>query len=160
MKNMRIFLVQHGEATSEEENPERPLTELGKANVTLTAVFLQHAGVTVDAIWHSGKTRARETAEILARHLDPKEGLAQKNGLAPNDLVGPVYEEILLRKRDLLIVGHLPFLQRLASIALMGDEGYELIEFSMGGVVCLEGVEERKWRFLFKVNPDLLKQGI
>jgi phosphohistidine phosphatase len=160
MKTMRMFLIQHGEATTEQENPERPLTEPGRAHVVMTAAFLQHAGVMVDAIWHSGKARSRESAELLARHIHPKEGFTQKNGLAPKDPAAPVLEEILLREGDLMIVGHLPFLQKLASLALTGEEDHELLEFSMGGAVCLGRDEKGKWRIVFKVNPDLLERHI
>ena len=40
---MRLYLMQHGEAMSKAENPERPLNEQGRQNVANVAaeIFLQ-----------------------------------------------------------------------------------------------------------------------
>lgn len=113
---MKLYLVQHGEATTNEVNPSRPLTEKGKQDVSNTAKFLKSAGIKVDIIWHSTKTRAMETAHIMTKELLPKEGTQQRDGLAPNDLVNKWAEEIVSQNKDLMIVGHLPFLQRLTSL--------------------------------------------
>jgi phosphohistidine phosphatase len=160
MKRMRLLLVQHGEATTEAENPERPLTEIGRAHVTATSRFLSQAGIKVEAVWHSGKTRSRETAEILALHLGPVEGLVHMGGLAPNDSPATILRELASEERDLMIVGHLPSLQRLASLALMNEDSYDLLKFSMGGVICLERDDGGKWRVAFEVTPDLLKTSV
>jgi phosphohistidine phosphatase len=42
-------------------------------------------GVRVELILHSGKLRALETAEILARELGPGIEVRQADGLAPKD---------------------------------------------------------------------------
>jgi len=62
---MRLYLVQHGEAKREEEDPSRPLTENGRREVEIVAKFLSEAGIKIDKILHSGKLRAAQTAEIL-----------------------------------------------------------------------------------------------
>ncbi|HDD66024.1 MAG TPA: phosphohistidine phosphatase SixA, partial [Nitrososphaeria archaeon] len=62
---MKVYLVQHGEAKREEEDPARPLTEEGKREVEDVARFLAELGVRVDRILHSGKLRAAQTANIL-----------------------------------------------------------------------------------------------
>ena len=56
-----------------------------------------------------------------------------------------------------MIVGHLPFLQKLASLALTGLESQEIVSFCMGGVVCVERGEDSAWRLVFEVVPSLLK---
>jgi phosphohistidine phosphatase SixA len=63
---MRVYLVQHGESKSEEEDPQRRLTGEGVRNVQKVAQFLRPLGLKLAAIWHSDKDRARQTAEILA----------------------------------------------------------------------------------------------
>ena len=81
---MRLYLVQHGEARSEEKDPERPLTDRGASDVRRVAKLATEAGgVMVERILHSGKTRARRTAEIWAAEL----GIAatEADGLAPMD---------------------------------------------------------------------------
>ena len=68
---MNIYLVQHGEAVAKEVDPERPLTESGRSDVRRMASFLGAAGVRVSRIMHSGKVRAKETAELLAAAVAP-----------------------------------------------------------------------------------------
>jgi len=154
---MRLYLVQHGEAATKEVNPDRPLTEKGREDSARTAEFLKAAGINVDIIWHSTKTRAIETAEIFAQELSPKEGIKQKEGLAPNDPVDKALANLPSMERNIMIVGHLPFLGKLASLALINSESYEIVKFSMGGAVCLERDENKKWGLLFEIIPDLLK---
>lgn len=64
---MKLYLVQHGEAVSKQEDPERPLSEQGTRDVQAMAGFLKHAGIKVVRVWHSGKRRAEQTAIILAK---------------------------------------------------------------------------------------------
>ena len=154
---MELYLVQHGEATSKEVNPERPLTEKGKEDVTKVAKFLKRCGLEIDIIWHSTKTRAIETAEIISSILSPKRGTEQKEGLAPNDPVREVFTAIKSEEKNLMIVGHLPFLQKLASLILIGSETGQMIGFRQGGVVCLRQNEGGSWQIGFLVIPDLLK---
>ncbi len=153
---MRLYLVQHGEATTEEINPDRPLTEKGKADSQKTAAFLKKAGIAVNSIWHSTKTRAVETASIFARDLSV-ERVEQKDGLAPNDPVDNVFSSIANMEDDTMVVGHLPFLQKLASLSLTGSESNGIVRFSMAGCVCLEKDESSKWVLVFAVIPDLLQ---
>lgn len=154
---MRLYLVQHGEATSEEVDPKRPLTEKGKQDVTGTANFLRASGINIDIIWHSTKTRAIETAKILAQALSPKQGAEQREDLAPNDPVKKVFDSIASEDRDLMIVGHLPFLQKLASLALTNSESSDIVAFRKGGAVGLERKEANVWQLIFAIIPDMLK---
>lgn len=152
---MRLYLVQHGEATSEEVDPNRPLTERGRQDVARTAESLRSAGIKIDIILHSTKTRAIETAQILAKALLPKEGTKQRKDLAPNDPVDKLFNELTTENRDLMIVGHLPFLGKLASLALVGSESSEIVGFRQGGVICLERREGKIWQLVFALTPDL-----
>ena len=153
---MRLYLVQHGEATSKDVNPDRPLTEKGRTDTRKTAAFLKKAGVSVNQIWHSTKTRAIETAHLLADSLSVAK-VKQKDGLAPNDPVAKVFSEIASIDSGLMVVGHLPFLQNLASLALTGSESSGIVKFKMGGCVSLEKGEDAKWVLVFAVIPDLLE---
>lgn len=155
---MRLYLVQHGEAVSKEVDPERPLTEKGRQDVARTAGFLKASGIKLDLILHSTKTRAIETARILAEEVSPGDGTEQREDLAPNDPVDKLFNELTTENRDLMVVGHLPFLGKLASVALAGLESSEIVGFRQGGVVCLECREDGIWRLVFAVTPDLLKE--
>jgi broad specificity phosphatase PhoE len=66
---MELYLIQHGEAKSKQEDPERPLTAKGAENIKKTASFFKQLPKRLDLIWHSGKKRAEQTAEILDETL-------------------------------------------------------------------------------------------
>jgi phosphohistidine phosphatase len=154
---MGLYLVQHGEAVPDTVDPNRPLTPKGKADVIKIAGFLKRK-INVDIIWHSTKLRARETAELFAEALIPEHGLAEKEGLAPNDPVNKIKEDILIRKHEhLMIVGHLPFLIKLASLLLAGSESANSVIFRNAGVVCLEQTDKRNWAVAWNVIPELIK---
>ena len=55
---MALYLMQHGEATTEAENAGRPLTETGRAAVERVAARANAADVRIDRCVHSGKLRA------------------------------------------------------------------------------------------------------
>ena len=83
---MNLYLVQHGEAKTKAEDPDRALTDTGKELSEKTACFAaEQARVSVDAVFHSGKIRAQETAEIMAAYLCPVKGVSEEKDLSPND---------------------------------------------------------------------------
>ena len=153
---MKLYLVQHGEAISEEANPARPLTSNGQEDVQKVGSFLKRAGIGPLPIRHSGKTRARETAEIIASLLKAENQVQVRENLSPNDPVQPWVEEIGKTDTDLMIVGHLPFLGKLASTLLTGPESKNPVAFRQGGVVCLQRNEDQAWQVAWMVIPDIL----
>ena len=153
---MRLYLVQHGVAVPEAEDPARPLSAKGREEVARTAQVLARMDISVDAIRHSGKLRARQTAELIARSVKAAEGLVEASGLAPNDPAAPVAAELANAAHDLMLVGHLPHLARLASLLVAGRESPSAVEMHMGGVVCLERAPQGSWRVVYAVPPDLL----
>jgi phosphohistidine phosphatase len=153
---MRLYLVQHGEAVFEEVDPARPLTEKGKADVSKTADFLK-GKINIDTIWHSTKLRARQTAGLINEILSSKNGILEKTGLAPNDPVDRIKDDILKEKQEyLMIAGHLPFLGKLASLLLAGSESCDVVAFRNGGVVCLELTDKADCSVVWAVIPDLI----
>jgi len=154
---MKLYLIQHGEATTEEVDPSRPLTAKGRLDVQKIVSFLKGSGMGPVPIYHSGKTRARQTAEIIAPYLGAEGQVQEKGGLAPNDPVQGLAKEVSGMSSDVMIVGHLPFLAKLASTLLTGLESKSLVAFRMGGVVCLQRNEERTWQVAWMVTPHLLK---
>lgn len=146
---MKLFLVQHGEAESKEVNSERPLTKKGQNDVKNQLKLLENTNIS--KTYHSGKLRAKQTAEILAQGKK----IIQRDKLAPNDSVDSIVEEIKKSNTDLMIVGHLPFLTKLASFLLTGKEDRTVIAFKQGAILCLENVEG-DWSVLFMCPPSLL----
>lgn len=155
---MIAHLVQHGEATVKEEDPRRPLTDRGRRDVDRVARTLASRGVELQAVWHSGKLRAEETAEIFQAHLRPAAGAESREGLAPLD--DPREARAMLEEAggDVMLVGHLPQLSRLASLLLTGDPERELVAFRNGGVVRLrteDPAAEGSWRLDGYLTPEM-----
>ncbi|MBI4558308.1 MAG: phosphohistidine phosphatase SixA [Candidatus Hydrogenedentes bacterium] len=153
---MRLYLVQHGEAVEKEINPDRPLSPKGSKQVQTVVNFLKPAGVPPPEIWHSGKARAHETAEIFAKHLPSKAKVKKVEGLNPQDPVADIAKKLRDRERDLMIVGHLPHLSELAALLLTGAQKGEPVAFERGGVLCLEQTEPGQWSVRWMVVPSLL----
>ena len=126
---MQLYLVQHGAAKSEAEAPQRSLTTEGTKTVELVAKYLSSLRLHVGCIEHSDKQRARQTAEIMAAHFQPKEGTREVGGLTPNDDVGPMRERLQNDLESLMIVGHLPYLSRLVSALLGVQQDRTLVAF-------------------------------
>src|SRR5437879_828185 len=82
---MDLYLMQHGEARPEQEDPSRSLTERGRSEVERVARAAARLGLRIPLIRHSGKLRAQQTAEILAQSLEPRPDVAPLAGLAPQD---------------------------------------------------------------------------
>jgi phosphohistidine phosphatase len=156
---VELYLVQHGEAKPEEQDPARPLTDRGREDAARVARAAARSGLRVTAIHHSGKLRARQTAEILAAELKPEKGVSQLDGLAPNDDPHLAERVALRQSAPVLLVGHLPHLSRLASLLLVGDPSREIIAFRMGGMVCLDRGDEGLWRLRWALVPELAAQS-
>ena len=153
---MRLYLVQHGEARSEAEDPERPLTARGEDEVRRTSEGAKRLDIRPSKILHSGKLRARQTAEILARGVNrPLSSVQVSPGLNPNDDVRPWAERIQKEIDDLMLVGHLPFLDKLASTLLCGNENAKLVLFRYGAIVCLEQKEDKGWAVRWVLTPEM-----
>jgi len=153
---MRLYLVQHGEAKPESVDPDRSLTDKGRHDVEKIASFMRPMGLSVRSMWHSGKTRAVRTAELLASGLTPVEGILQRDDLAPNHPIEPVKRDILDEAEDIAIVGHLPFLSKLSASLVTGRELPEVIAFRQGGIVCIEQGEDQAWRVAWMIVPEIL----
>jgi phosphohistidine phosphatase len=135
---MDVYLMQHGLAVPAEVDPDRPLSAAGREAVAAVARHAAAAGVSVDRIVHSGKTRAAQTAAILADALGCAD-VAQVAGLKPNDPVEDAAGALVDRDRagSLAIVGHLPSLDRLASFLVAQDASAHVVAFRNGGLVKL-----------------------
>ena len=153
---MKLYLVQHGEAVSKQEDPERPLSEQGSQDVQAVAVFLGDAGIKLARVWHSGKRRAQQTAEILAKAVLSGGGAEVVEGINPNDPVGEFATDADVWDEDTLVAGHLPFMSRLVSLLTTGDADTQLVQYQPGSLVCLERVDAERWVVVGMVRPDML----
>jgi len=152
---MKLYLVQHGDAVSKDTEPKRPLSEKGLKDALKMAAFLFEADVQVDEIVHSGKTRAEETANILSKTVWQGKAAIKMEGLGPNDNTDHLLHSAQVAGGDLMAVGHLPFMAKLAARCLTGSEDGVLIDFEPGAVVCLERQEEG-WALSWMQRPSVL----
>jgi len=153
---VRVYLVRHGDANPKAEDPERHLSATGHTQVHRMADFLRPLGIRVGVIWHSTKVRAMETAACLSGAVAADDGLVERSDLAPNDPVGPVAKAIRQSDRDLMIVGHLPYVANLASKLLAGADDAVRLHVTCATVACLTHTSENEWRLAWMVTPDLL----
>lgn len=156
---MKLYLVQHAEAVPKDLDPSRPLSEKGEADAAKMTAFLAAAGISVDEVAHSGKARARQTANALAKAVWPDEVALQMDGLAPNDSTDHALHAAQTAGGDMMLVGHLPFMARLAARCLTGAEDGLNVAFEPGAVVCLDRQEDGGWAFAWMQRPGLLANG-
>ncbi len=153
---MELYLVQHGKAKAKEEDPDRSLSEEGALEVQRVAAFAaQQALVDVSDILHSGKTRARQTAEILADHVQPGGGVREVSGLAPNDSPLLWAEKVPEQSGNIMLVGHLPHFSKLAALLLCGNADCNAVGFVNAGIVCLDRGETGVWTLGWMITPRI-----
>jgi len=151
---MRIYLAQHGLAKEKHEDAERPLSDQGREDVARVAGFLSlFEKPQPEQVIHSGKLRAEQTAEMFAEGWG---NLPVEHGpdLDPNADPSIWSAHLASMNSDLMLVGHLPYMQRLAGLLLSGDCEREVVRFRNGGVVCLERGKS-DWSVCWQVNPTL-----
>lgn len=154
---MRLYLIQHGIAKSKDEDPERPLNVQGQTESETLAYFISGKLREIPQfIYHSGKARARETAEIFGAALEATAAVDAAEDLAPADKPGTWFNRIKGIVDDTMLVGHLPHLSRLASLILTGDSESEVVSFVNSGVVCLERDGSDHWSVAWVVVPEVV----
>ena len=154
---MNLYLVRHGEALREEDDPERPLSDAGWADVRRMADYVAtHLIIDVDRVLHSGKARARQTAEVLAGALVPSPGVDMTDGLEPMSDPMAWGERLADTREDLVLVGHLPHLARLSSLLLSGDGTRPLVAFQTGAILRLERDDKGGWSVRWMVDPSVV----
>ena len=151
---MRGYLVQHGKAKSKAEDPSRSLTQEGLDETTRISEFLSQIGLSISLINHSGKTRAQQTAEILAGGVGGRPH--QREGLAPLDDPELMVGFLAGASQDVMLVGHLPHLEGLASTLLTGKPDQKPVQFQNSGVVCLGRNQDQTWSLVWLITPELL----
>jgi phosphohistidine phosphatase len=152
---MNIYLVQHAEAKSENEDPRRSLTDKGHRNTLAVADVAKRLDLSVKQIRHSGKTRARQTAEVMGAALKPSDGVVETEGLSPLDDVAPIADALTEAGESVMLVGHLPFMARLAGKMITGDAACPVVKFHNAGIVCLTHEEGERWQVSWILTPEI-----
>jgi len=144
---MALFLVQHGESLPKEEDPNQGLSRQGIKDTEAVAQIAAEQNILVSRIIHSGKKRALQTAEIFMKALEPEDGIMKVHGLAPLDDVSAFAATIDIEE-NVMVVGHLPFMERLVSSLVAGSPEKVVVKFQNSGIVCLDSEGEDKSFFV------------
>ena len=149
---MRLYLTRHGQALPPEQDPRCPLSPRGRQQIQALGQALAQRGVQPRLIWHSGKPRAQETAQIVAQNLALETVVRQHQDLAPLDPVEPMILTLARLDEDLLIVGHLPYLATLLA-RLTGAGARERNPFDTGSCICLQRAMAAEWEQQWALHP-------
>jgi len=136
-----LILVHHGDAVGPDVDPMRPLSSVGRAATERLAGIAAQRGVKPDAIWHSGKLRARQTAELFWKACNPLAPLSAERGLLPDDPPQWIRDRLIGETRSILLASHMPYLPRLLAL-LTGDRSQS--HFPLNGCVALD-VDGDRW---------------
>ena len=159
---MRLILVHHGEAVGPDVDPRRPLSPSGREAVERLAQFAAARGVKPAVVWHSGKLRAKETAEAFWRACNPFAEFSATRDLQPDDPPEWMRDRLRGETRDILIGGHYPHLPRLLALLLPGGSdrsgAQSPLTFPQNGVVVLRSDDDgetfsEEWRRDPRADP-------
>jgi phosphohistidine phosphatase len=142
-----LYLVHHGEAVDSQIDPRRPLSDQGRAVAERLAADTAARGVRPAAVWHSGKLRAKQTAEAFWRACNPLAEFTATRDLQADDPPEWIRDRVRGEARDILIAGHFMHLPKLLGL-LVGRE-----DFPKHGVVALASDDDGKtWREVFRLG--------
>jgi phosphohistidine phosphatase len=152
---MALYLVQHGKNLPKDVDPEKGLSEEGISEVQRIAEVAAGYGCKVGKISHSGKRRARQTAEIVEANLKSEAGVAEISGINPLDDVA-AFSATLSVEDNLMLVGHLPFMERLTTYLITGSTEPPVFKFQNGGIVCLDKQPDaQQWIITWALMPNI-----
>lgn len=143
-----VVLVHHADAVDPLIEPQRPLSDVGRAQAVSVANALLARALKPECIWHSGKLRARQTAEAIRRTCNPLAAFAAIRGLLPDDPPEWIRDRLTTESRTVVLVGHLPHLPRVVHTLLRNTEEWK-DDFPLHGAIALEEVDEgwvERWR--------------
>ena len=152
---MALYLVQHGKSLPKDIDPDQGLSEEGVAETKRIADVAANYGVNVSHIKHSVKTRAHKTAEIFASVLNSPRGITEVSGLKPLDDV-ITFAASLDPYENIMLVGHLPFMERMTSYLVIGITDKAVFKFQNSGIVCLnKDPDIGSWVIVWTLMPKI-----
>jgi phosphohistidine phosphatase len=148
---MHLYLIHHGVAVAADEDAQRPLSAVGLANAARVAAKAAALGARPDVVWHSGKLRAKQTAQEFWRACNALAEFSASKDLQPDDPPQWIRDRLRAESRDIAIAGHFPHLPRL--LALMTTGGEAGVDFPVNGIVALVTDDDGgTWRELWRID--------
>lgn len=155
---MALFLVQHGISSASHRDQQKELTEKGKKETKRIAEVAKSYNIGVEKIIHSGKKRAEQTALLFHQALLVKTPMEKVSGINPLDDVH-TFSLNIGPESALMVVSHMPFLQRLVSLLTCGAEDVRVYQFQNSGIVCLDAEVGNNgpldWFIKWTLNPHI-----
>lgn len=142
---MELYLVRHGDIdpNAGDGGAGPPLTEAGLAHVRRAANFAARLGVKLAEIRHSDALRSIQTAQEFEQALHcPRH---QVTGIGPDDDINPLRREAAGLRDNIMVIGHLPYLNRIAGALLAQDESMPVVVFHPASLVRLDRREDARW---------------
>jgi phosphohistidine phosphatase len=136
-----LYLIRHGVAEARgpgwPDDTKRPLTADGISRLKKSAGGLRRLGVAFDVILTSPLARTRQTADVIAGHVDPRPSIVTVDSLAPEGTHAAVLADIEkhARRHAIAIVGHEPNIGELAA-RLVGSR--HAVEFKKGAICRID----------------------
>ena len=156
--NMALFLVQHGVSALKDIDPEKGLSDFGREETNRIAQVAKAYTIPVKKIVHSGTKRAEQTAGIFHETLALDTPMEKISGIKPMDDVQS-FAVTIKPKENLMVVGHMPFMERLLSFLTTGTENCRVFKFQNSGIVCLDMEtgenNEADWFIKWALNPHI-----
>jgi phosphohistidine phosphatase len=146
---VHLYLVHHGDTVGPDVDPARPLSIRGIEASEALAGAAAARGTRPAVVWHSGKLRAKQTAEIYRRACNALAACSATRDLQPDDPPRWMRERLRGEPGDVMIVGHFPHLPRLlAELCGINDVP---VTFPPHGLVALSSDDEgetwsEEWR--------------
>jgi phosphohistidine phosphatase len=154
---MHLYLMQHAEAVPKEVDENRSLTERGRDTAKRMSRYLsQSHDLHLARIYHSGKTRSSQTAQIVSESIRPARGIQEGKELNPGSLPWGWVERLQEVNEDIMVVGHLPHLRRLVALLICQDESKKCVDFQQGGVCHLFRDDSGLWTIQWMLVPSLV----
>lgn len=143
------LVMRHGHALPAGVDRRRGLSARGRRETEDVAARVAAAGLRFDLVLHSGRRRARETAEILARAAADGAPIEEREDLAPGG--DPVATAALFAAaaESVAVVGHLPHVELLVTL-LAGPE--IMVEMGTSCAIHFRS-QAHRWRIAGRFAP-------
>jgi phosphohistidine phosphatase len=155
-----LYLLRHAHAGDPEgwtgDDAARPLSSKGEGQAERLGAFLADTGFRADAIVSSPKLRARQTAELVARHLEMEVRLDERLG---GGFDGAAVDAILADLGNpgrVVLVGHDPDFSELLG-ALVGSDRVTMKKGALARVDVAGPVTSGAGTLRWLVPPDVLQ---
>jgi phosphohistidine phosphatase len=150
---MNLYLLRHGIAVDPSKpgfakDAERPLTPRGRRRLRQITEAMGALRISFDVILSSPYVRAMQTAEIVAKSLKRRKQLTFSDDLMPGGnprLLIQRLNDLRPKSKNILLVGHEPYLSRLIALLTAGNTGMA-IDLKKGGLCKLEAESLRYGR--------------